>query len=81
MPYFLLYFVEFPHVAGAIDCTHVPILAPRVHSEQYINRDGTFSLNIQAVVNHRGAFTNIVARWPGSVHDLRILKESTLYEV
>ena len=33
------------------------------------------------VVNHRGAITNLVARWPGSVHDLRILKESDLHLV
>ena len=33
------------------------------------------------VVNHHGAITNLVARWPGSVHDLRILKESDLHLV
>ncbi len=32
----------------------------------------------QVVVNHRGAFTNIVARWPGSVHDSRMFAESVL---
>ena len=73
--------VEFPNVAGVIDCTHVPIKAPKEDKEQFIDKDGDCSLNMQAVVNHRGAFTNIVSRWPGSVHDTRILKESDLQQV
>ena len=74
-------FVEFPNVVGVIDCTHIPIRAPKENKEQFIDKDGDISLNIQAVVNHRGAFTNLVYRWPGSVHDTRILKESDLQQV
>ena len=32
-------------------------------------------------MNHRGAITNLVSHWPGSVHDHRILKESDLQQV
>ena len=67
-----------PNVVGAIDCTHIPLAAPSVNPEQYVNRKGNFTINTQLVVNHRGAITNVVARWPGSVHDSRILKESYL---
>ncbi|KOB66904.1 Uncharacterized protein OBRU01_16732 [Operophtera brumata] len=40
----------FPDTIGAIDCTHVKILAPRVHEEAYVSghHEG-HSLNIQAI--------------------------------
>ena len=78
---FALSFVEFPHVVGAIDCTHIPIIAPFKDEDQYIDYNGDHSLNVQMVVNHRGAITNLSAHWPGSVHDLRVLQESDLYHV
>ena len=70
-----------PNVAGAIDCTHIPIKPPSENREQFVNRDGYYSLNVQCVVNHRGAVTHLSPRWPGSVHDNRILKESDLQQV
>lgn len=39
----------FPGAIGAIDCTHVNILAPHVHGEAYVNHHGNHSLNVQAV--------------------------------
>ena len=50
--------VEVPNVVGAIDCTHVPVKPPKENREQYINRDGYFSLNVQCVVDHQGAVTH-----------------------
>ncbi|KAL6420873.1 hypothetical protein ACFW04_014389 [Cataglyphis niger] len=37
----------FEGAIGAIDCTHVAILAPREHKEAYINHNGYHSLNVQ----------------------------------
>ena len=68
-------------MAGAIDCTKIPIIAPSIYGDQYINYKGNFSLSVQMVVNHRGAITHLSSRWPGSVHDLRILRESDLHLV
>ena len=76
-----LFFAEFPNCVGAIDCTHVPVRPPKENRDQFKNRDGYFSLNVQAVVNHRGAITHLSPRWPGSVHDTRILKESDMQQV
>ena len=53
---------EVPFVAGAIDCTHVPIIAPHEYPEQYVNREGYHSLNCQMVCNHRGAVTHLSCR-------------------
>ncbi|XP_050724404.1 putative nuclease HARBI1 [Eriocheir sinensis] len=68
-----------PGVIGAIDCTHIAILRPSVeNSEVFRCRKGFFSLNVQAVCGPDLRFHNVVARWPGSVHDSRIFYNSRL---
>nr|XP_048695891.1 mitochondrial calcium uniporter regulator 1 isoform X2 [Caretta caretta] len=49
----------FPNCGGAIDGTHIPILAPEHQAAEYINRKGYFSIVLQALVDHKGCFTNI----------------------
>lgn len=39
----------FEGAIGAIDCTHVAILASREHEEAYVNHHGYHSLNVQMV--------------------------------
>ena len=66
-----------PGVLGAVDCTHVPIQSPGgVDAEIYRNRKGYFSVNVQLVSDSRGRITDVVARWPGSVHDSTIFDNS-----
>ena len=61
------------------DCTHVAISSPGGdQAETFRNRKGFFSLNVQAVCDARLTITNIVARWPGSVHDATIFNHSLL---
>lgn len=68
-----------PGVVGAIDCTHISILRPSVENpEMFRCRKGYFSLNVQAVCGPNLEFHNVVARWPGSVHDSRIFDNSRL---
>ncbi|KAI4470058.1 hypothetical protein MML48_1g03077 [Holotrichia oblita] len=55
-----------PNVIGAIDCTHVQILKPFVHGDEYINRKGVASINVQATCDSREMFTSVDATWPGS---------------
>ena len=31
--------------------------------------------------DHRGRFINIIAKWPGSVHDSRVLRSSPLWDI
>ncbi|KAK3859062.1 hypothetical protein Pcinc_034785 [Petrolisthes cinctipes] len=66
----------FPGVVGAIDGTHVRIVAPRVDEHLYVNRKRYHSINVQVVSDAKYRILDIVARWPGSVHDARILEES-----
>jgi len=70
---------NFPGVLGAIDCTHVAIKSPGGNdAELYRNRKGYFSVNVQAICTASLEVTNIVARWPGSVHDSTIFNNSRI---
>uniref|UniRef100_A0A8C3F3E8 DDE Tnp4 domain-containing protein n=1 Tax=Chrysemys picta bellii TaxID=8478 RepID=A0A8C3F3E8_CHRPI len=69
----------FPNCGGAIDGTHIPILAPEHQATEYINRKGYFSMLLQALVDHKGRFTNINGGWPGMVHNARVFRHSDLF--
>ena len=71
---------QFPMCAGAIDGTHIPIIAPAVNHADYVNRKGYHSIVMQAVVDCKYLFRDVVVGWPGSVHDARILSNSGLYK-
>ncbi|XP_069668625.1 putative nuclease HARBI1 [Periplaneta americana] len=66
---------QFPGVIGTIDCTHIPILSPGGNmAEIYRNRKSYFSLNVQTISDSQLFIRDIVARWPGSVHDSTIFQ-------
>lgn len=71
----------FPKVIGVIDGTHVRITAPKEFEAEYVNRKRYHSINTQIVFDARYRILDIVAKWPGSVHDARILNESALNRV
>ncbi|CAM5171230.1 unnamed protein product [Natator depressus] len=70
----------FPECGGVIDGMHIPILGPDHQDSQYINRKGHFSVVLQALVDHKGRFTNINVGWPRKVHDARIFRNSSLWK-
>ena len=71
-----------PNCIGLIDCTHIRITKPNwiYLPLEYYNRKKYFSINVQVIVDSSGMVTNLIVRWPGSVHDSRIFKSSTLYQ-
>lgn len=74
-----LFFMQskLPGVIGAIDCVHVPIQSPGgVDAEIYRNRKCYFSLNVQLISDPTNYISDVVARWPGSVHDSTIFDHS-----
>ena len=68
-----------PQCVGAIDGSHIPILGPKEQHTDYYNRKGWYSIILQGVVDHRYRFIDINVGWPGSVHDARVLANSSLY--
>ena len=71
----------FPQCGGAIDGSHIPIIAPKFDHISYITTEKGFSSKVlQATVDNRYCFTDVMVGWPGSVHDARVLSNSSLYQ-
>ena len=63
---------QFPHVLGCVDGTHVAICPPSGLEYLFRNRKNTHSLNVQVVCDANHVITDIVAKYPGSTHDVYI---------
>lgn len=68
----------FPGIVDAIDGTHVQIIAPKDNENEFVNRHHYHSLNVQVVFDAQYKLIDIIAKWPGSTHDARILSDSGL---
>jgi len=65
-----------PQCAGSVDGTHIP---PFMNHTDYYNQKGWYPIVTQAVVDHKRLFRDVYIGWPGSVHDARVFKNSSLY--
>ena len=70
---------EIPQCAGAIDGSHIPVKSPALNHTDYYNRKGFYSVVLQAVVDDDYLFRDVMVGWPGSVHDARVLANSSVY--
>ena len=67
----------FPNVFGCVDGTHIKIQAPTgPHENDFVNRHGVYSINVQLVCDSDIQILNSVVKYPGSAHDARMLTES-----
>ena len=67
---------HLPGVLGLVDGTHMGIQKPSEHEADYVNRHFYHSINVQAICRPNVKFSDILARFPGSVHNSRIWKLS-----
>ena len=74
---------NYPSILSAIDCTHIKIKKPSVGNfgDEYINRKGFASINLQCTCDSDFVFTSFDASNPGSVHDQRVFRNSDLYGI
>ena len=69
-----------PHIVGAIDGTHIEIVSPGGNSKlDYFCRKQMYSINTQAVVGSNLMFLDVATGYPGSIHDARILRDTSLF--
>src|SRR6266540_597801 len=71
----------FENVIGAVDGTHIILNEkPSNSPELYFNRKKCYSIHCQGIVDFQGIFINYDIRWPGSVHDAKVYKNSNFYK-
>ena len=60
---------HFPGVLGLADGTHIRIQRPSENEADYVDRHFYHSINVQVICRSDGIFSDVLARFPGSVHD------------
>ena len=63
---------QIPFVVGAVDGSHIPIVAPRLHAADYYNRKGFHSVLLEGVVCSKCIFWDFDIGWAGSMHDANL---------
>jgi hypothetical protein len=67
---------------GSFDCIHITISKPKLGSEDYYHfKSGGYTLNCQATVDSNKKFLDLYLGMPGSTHDVRHLRRSSLYHL
>ncbi|VDL73941.1 unnamed protein product [Nippostrongylus brasiliensis] len=71
---------RIPKVVGAIDGTHVKIIAPTESEDSYVNRKGYHSINVGAVADLDSRFIWLSVAFPGKTHDSKVFRMDALYD-
>ena len=71
---------KIPQSPGAIDGTHIYIKTPQCDSKyDYFCRKQRYSINTQAVVGGDLLFLDLATGFPGSLHNSRLLRHTSLF--
>eukprot|EP00794_Sanderia_malayensis_P009556 gene9556-10543_t len=68
-----------PNILGAVDGTHIEIIAPENSTVDFFNRKQRYSISCQGVCDGNLIFLSMSAGFPGSIHDSRMLRNSWVY--
>lgn len=53
---------------------------PQVNEEAFVDKKGDHFINCMFVCSISYMFYYVMAKWPGSLYDARVLRNSTLYQ-
>jgi hypothetical protein len=70
------FYPEFKRCIGAIDGTHIPMVVAEDMFQQHLCRKSKTTQNVMAACDFDMYFTFVLARWPGSVHDMRVFDDA-----
>lgn len=65
---------------AVLDGTHVPVLAPKNDDASFRNRKGWTSINAMVATDSRHKFIFVDSKAPGSAHDCRVMKNTSMYD-
>lgn len=65
---------DLPNVAG----THIRIKAPKESAVDYFSRYQQHDVVVQGIVNRKMLFLDVAGGFPGSMHDARVLRNTTI---
>ena len=69
-----------PQALGAIDCIHIKILPPANDDKKdYFSRKQSHTINKQAVIGANLKICDLATGLPGSIHDARALRKTSIY--
>ena len=71
---------NLPNVVGSIDGSHIRIKAPNDSAPDYFSRYQQYDFIIQAIVDGKKVFMDFACGYPGSMHDARVLRRSTIFQ-
>lgn len=74
-------FSGIPGIIGVVDGSYIPIKAPSVNPEVYINRKCFHGITLQAICDYDRKFTDTFTGYPSSVSDIRIFRNSDIYRM
>ena len=71
---------RIPQVLGALDGTHIPIVAPNVEGKaDYFSRKQRYTISTQGLVGANLVFLDVATGFPGNCHDAPNFRNTPLY--
>ena len=67
---------NIPKIIGAIDSSHIPVLAPVIDGENYYCRKSFHSALFQGIVDTNCTFWDYEFGWAGSLHDWIVFQQT-----
>ena len=69
---------EIPYIVGAIDGSHIPIIALAQHAPDYYCRKGFHLVLLQGIVDSSCCFWDYDVGWCGNIHDYNLFNKSKI---